>query len=253
MKPAQITRKDIDIRLSNAENARQLGVDPSTISRARAKFGLLQSPLSKRRLPKEQKERREQIQRERSCTCRREQRAGIDWRMSNLEISMRQGVSVTQVIRWRKEARPTVRQYSKRDYVNLIIESEAKLAERKTVHEWLNMADVPQTELGKPICLLRRLAIALGVAPWQGDGKEPKQHNNRIVARFKHGGDPHIICEYVSPFFMEKICEYLNLTQPPKSGWSYHIEPANDTTPGQFPPSLEHFLPEELKSHTPNK
>lgn len=44
--------------------------------------------------------------------------------------------------------------------------SKAKLSERKTVHEWLNMLGVPDTETtGKRMCLLRRLAVALGIAP----------------------------------------------------------------------------------------
>lgn len=36
-----------------------------------------------------------------------------------------------------------------------------KLGERKTVHEWLNKAGIPKEEMGKPICLLRRLRIAV--------------------------------------------------------------------------------------------
>lgn len=42
-------------------------------------------------------------------------------------------------------------------------ESMAKLSERKTVHEWLNTKGVPREENGKPLCLLRRLAIALEI------------------------------------------------------------------------------------------
>jgi hypothetical protein len=41
------------------------------------------------------------------------------------------------------------------------LEAEAKLSERKTVHEWLNDANIPREEFGKPICLLRRLRIAI--------------------------------------------------------------------------------------------
>lgn len=42
----------------------------------------------------------------------------------------------------------------------------AKLSERKTVHEWLNETGIPtEEETGKPMCLLRRLAVALGRAP----------------------------------------------------------------------------------------
>lgn len=36
---------------------------------------------------------------------------------------------------------------------------EAHESERKTVHEWLNDLKIPKEELGKKICLLRRLAI----------------------------------------------------------------------------------------------
>lgn len=39
----------------------------------------------------------------------------------------------------------------------------AQLSERKTVHEWLNLKGIPQEEFGKPICLLRRLSIALEI------------------------------------------------------------------------------------------
>ena len=42
----------------------------------------------------------------------------------------------------------------------------AKLEERKTVHEWLNNIGIPAEEqTGKRMCLLRRLAVALGVQP----------------------------------------------------------------------------------------
>lgn len=37
----------------------------------------------------------------------------------------------------------------------------AKLSERKTVHEWLNNSGVPEREDGRPLCLLRRLRIAI--------------------------------------------------------------------------------------------
>lgn len=41
------------------------------------------------------------------------------------------------------------------------IAARAKLSERKTVHEWLNAAGIPTHEHNKPLCLLRRLRIAL--------------------------------------------------------------------------------------------
>jgi hypothetical protein len=40
-------------------------------------------------------------------------------------------------------------------------EIEAKLSERKTVHQWLTALGVPSEEMGKPISLLRRLRITL--------------------------------------------------------------------------------------------
>lgn len=40
----------------------------------------------------------------------------------------------------------------------------AKLSERKTVHEWLNTLGTPaQEKTGAPMCLLRRLAVQLGI------------------------------------------------------------------------------------------
>lgn len=44
----------------------------------------------------------------------------------------------------------------------------AKLSERKTVHQWLNDLGCPTRETtGKPMCLLRRIAVQLGVQPYQ--------------------------------------------------------------------------------------
>ena len=45
--------------------------------------------------------------------------------------------------------------------------AQAKLSERKTVHEWLNQIGAEDTEAnGKPMCLLRRLAVELGIQPY---------------------------------------------------------------------------------------
>lgn len=47
----------------------------------------------------------------------------------------------------------------------------AKIGERKTVHEWMNQIGIPDTEeCGAPMCLLRRLAVALGIQPHCVDG-----------------------------------------------------------------------------------
>ena len=49
----------------------------------------------------------------------------------------------------------------------------AKISERKTVHEWLNIKGIPQVEAtGKRMCLLRRLAVALEIQNFLAPGHE---------------------------------------------------------------------------------
>jgi len=51
--------------------------------------------------------------------------------------------------------------------VDSLAAKEAKLSERKTIHEWLNQIGAEDTEPnGKPMCLLRRLAVHLGIQPY---------------------------------------------------------------------------------------
>jgi len=51
----------------------------------------------------------------------------------------------------------------------------AALSERKTVHEWLNILGIPtKEETGKPMCLLRRLSVALSISAISS-GKEALQ------------------------------------------------------------------------------
>jgi hypothetical protein len=57
--------------------------------------------------------------------------------------------------------------------------SQAKLSERKTVHEWLNEKGVPREEFGKPICLLRRLAIALEIHATEETPRSPEAKPER--------------------------------------------------------------------------
>lgn len=110
----------------------------------------------------------ERVKRERSYAHRKELHGAIDWKMTNLEISLRLGVSVAQVSRWRAESKVKTWQYSKRDYITRLIQQEAKLSERKTVHQWLNVIGIAREENGKPLCLLRRLSLALGISePFQ--------------------------------------------------------------------------------------
>ena len=47
--------------------------------------------------------------------------------------------------------------------LDVLMRAESRLSERKTVHCWLNDQGVPKEEYGKPLCLLRRLAIALDI------------------------------------------------------------------------------------------
>lgn len=72
----------------------------------------------------------------------------------------------------------------------------AKISERKTVHQWLNAKGVPQEEAGKPMGLLRRLAIALsvhdGVRPlemsdvrWEYEDQLPEMSDDEFAAIFK--------------------------------------------------------------------
>ena len=72
----------------------------------------------------------------------------------------------------------------------------AKISERKTVHQWLNAKGVPREEAGKPICLLRRLAIALGVhddaqplemsdVRWEYEDQLPEMSDDEFAAIFK--------------------------------------------------------------------
>jgi len=51
--------------------------------------------------------------------------------------------------------------------------------ERKTVHEWLNKLGTPTHEkTGLPMCLLRRLAVQLGIQPWEAPAPEAGQTGN---------------------------------------------------------------------------
>lgn len=82
--------------------------------------------------------------------------------------------------RWRLLYAPTA------EFIPIRASDRYKLSERKTVHQWLTDKGIPSSEsTGKPMCLLRRLAVALGVAPhnpevspegheptWDRDGKE---------------------------------------------------------------------------------
>lgn len=86
----------------------------------------------------------------------------VDWNKSDSEIA-RQFNCVPSAVnkqRHRLGIKPA-ENYPRRKLKHL--KTEAQLAERKTVHGWLDLKGIPKEEFGKPICLLRRLAIALEI------------------------------------------------------------------------------------------
>jgi len=92
-----------------------------------------------------------------------------DWSKCNKELAEQHGVTLhcVQQARTRHGASGPRSPHRKGGGAKQrkAVEIAAKLGERKTVHQWLNQIGVPQTEFGKPISLLRRLAIALGIQP----------------------------------------------------------------------------------------
>lgn len=85
----------------------------------------------------------------------------VDWTKSNNRLAVELGYSRTYVAekRWRLQ-KPSALATKENKLPEWAV---AKLSERKTVHEWLNAKGVPTQENRKPLCLLRRLAIALQV------------------------------------------------------------------------------------------
>lgn len=69
---------------------------------------------------------------------------------------------VTRLKRWIAD-NPEAQSELVKDIADERDAAKAKLSERKTVHQWLNSKGTPQEENGKPLCLLRRLAIALDI------------------------------------------------------------------------------------------
>lgn len=84
----------------------------------------------------------------------------LDWTKSNNRLSVETGYARSYIAekRWRLKKGNAESPYEK-----LPAWAEAKLSERKTVHQWLDQKGIPQEENGKPVCLLRRLAIALKI------------------------------------------------------------------------------------------
>ncbi len=145
----KIQESDINPSASNAENARRLGVDPSSVSRARERLGLPKSPKTKCKLTEAVKRRRAEAKAARSYARKNEEwSAGIDWRRSNLELSLMTGKSVAQVTRRRARHAPGVKPYTIRETIERLLVMENKIAERATGHGWLNRLGVPCEERG---------------------------------------------------------------------------------------------------------
>lgn len=85
----------------------------------------------------------------------------VDWSKSNNQIAHETGYSRGYIAekRWRlqKGSSESVKE------AKVPAWAAAKLSERKTVHQWLNQLGIPDHENGKPLCLLRRLAVALKI------------------------------------------------------------------------------------------
>ena len=95
--------------------------------------------------------------------------ADQDWTLHNETIAENRGATVTAVsaarARYAKGVRGT-RKPGKRQAEQM--QAAVHAEERKTVHEWLNKLGTPTHEkTGLPMCLLRRLAVQLGVQPWE--------------------------------------------------------------------------------------
>lgn len=88
----------------------------------------------------------------------------VDWTEPNTVIAMKTGRSVPTVSSIRGRYFSHIQWKRKEEWFRPYL---AKLSERKTVHEWLNMKGIPtHEETGKPMCLLRRLSVALGISEY---------------------------------------------------------------------------------------
>lgn len=85
----------------------------------------------------------------------------------------------------------------------------AKLAERKTVHEWLNSLGIPaQEDTGKHMCLLRRLAVALNIQPHGSQGETLIDKLNAKIQKLEHELESH--AWEISPAMAQAKIDELN-------------------------------------------
>jgi len=180
----KIKNQKIDWSNSDAEIARLLNVSPSTITRQRQKRGITAANPHKRvktdwrQLPWEtlndsqiaeslgcsrslvtakRREYAKHLKRPRHISfCWQDQ----NWNLPDEEIAKERGITRGAASSARARHAKGVRsprKPGKRQQRQA--EIAAKLSERKTVHEWLNAINVPSEEMGRPVCLLRRLRI----------------------------------------------------------------------------------------------
>jgi hypothetical protein len=98
--------------------------------------------------------------------------------------------------------------------------AEAKLSERKTVHEWLNDLHIEREELGKPLCLLRRLRILCD--RYQGTCDQlPAQAGHVVTQSMVHEAMAHVPFGLSFPARCEWIANYLNAAPSTPKGESH--------------------------------
>jgi hypothetical protein len=109
--------------------------------------------------------------------------------------------------------------------------AEAKLHERKTVHEWLNELHIEREEFGKPLCLLRRLRILCDryadtckqlsfeirkqIGWVSTDASTPERNSSAIYwHRSPHGGFPAIADEWRDEHHLMQASHWLPYSAP---------------------------------------
>lgn len=184
----------LDWTKSNTQLAEEQGVNPSTICRLRKKKGILPACPHKR-IVVNWREQPWETQNDntiasalgcsRTCVSAKRREfakhlarprhtsfcwAGQDWSQHDDDIAKVRGLTRGAVssarARHAKGVKPASRKPGKRQAEQM--QAQVYIEERKTVHEWLNKLGTPTHEkTGLPMCLLRRLAVQLGVQPWE--------------------------------------------------------------------------------------
>lgn len=183
----------LDWTKSNTELAEQQGVDPSTICRLRKKRGILPAcphnrvtvnwraqpwetqndaalaaalGCSRSCVAAKRKEYARHLQRPRHSSFCWE---GQDWTQHDNQIAKARGLTRGAVSSARARHSKGVKA-SRKPGKRQIEQAQAAIyeEERKTLHQWLDKLGTPTHEqTGLQMCLLRRLAVQLGIQPHQ--------------------------------------------------------------------------------------